>query len=347
MAKKKKIAAVEFVTVPAHEIKQQGHTMYSFVATSTDLLRICTVSRREEDSEKGYQRHLKESRLRQVARYIDDDKGVIPNNIIINFFGDAVTYTHGRLRFPKNRVSAWVIDGQHRLFGFKYAKHPYSLLVMAFLDLDLREQVDIFTVINTEQRKLPTSLALDLLKFTGDPEKDLDTRCRELVARLNDESDSPWYQGINMTGEGTGIISLVNFVRKLRPHLDLNGVLSNYTFEEQYGAMANYWRAIRAVFVDQWAARGSLLTKTVGFGAIMNVFQTVFTKTLTLHGGEFKVSDLIEVFKLIKDFQFDSETLGAGAGNKAEMAGAKVIVEELTAAIASTQTASKTAILKL
>jgi hypothetical protein len=90
-----------------------------------------------------------------------------------------------------------------------------------------------------------------------------------------------------------------------------------------------------------------LLTKTVGFGALMNVFQMVFTKTLALHGGEFKVSDLIEVFKLIKDFQFDAETLGAGAGNKAEMSGARVIVEELTAAIAANQSASKKSILKL
>jgi DGQHR domain-containing protein len=346
MAKTKKHKAPETISVDVHEIKQSGHTMYAFVADSSLLLKICTVSRREEDDDKGYQRHLKDVRLKQIAKYVDDEDGVIPNNIIVNFFDPSVTYKNGVLKFPK-QVVAWVIDGQHRLYGFKYAKRHYPLVVMAFLNLELKEQVDIFTTINTEQRKLPTSLALDLLKFTGDPEKDLDTRCRELVAKLNDEPDSPWYQNINMTGEGAGIISLVNFIRKLRPHLDSSGVLSTYTFEEQYGAIANYWSSIKAVFADQWDAKGSLLTKTVGFGALMNVFSTVFTKTMALHQGDFKVTSLIEVFKLIRDFQFDSDSLGSGAGNKAEMAAAKLIEGELAAAIAASQPTSKKGILKL
>jgi hypothetical protein len=147
-----------------------------------------------------------------------------------------------------------------------------------------------------------------------------------------------------MTGESIGYISLVNFVRKVKPLVTAAGVLKSYTFEEQYGCLANYWSAIKAVYADQWGK--SLLTKTVGFGALMNLFPTIFTKTLAMKG-EFTTSAVISTFSLIKDIKFDSETLGSGAGNKAEMAASEVIGEELKHAISSTIAPGAPGVLKL
>lgn len=339
-------AAEASYTYPVFEMQQGSLKMYAFIAPSEVLRRVCTVSRREEDAEKGYQRHLKESRLRQIARYVDERKGVIPNNIILDFYHKevAVDEEAGRITFPGNKRCAWVIDGQHRLFGFEHAKTQYPLLVVAFIRLKLEQEVNMFITINTEQKRLPSSLTLDLLGITG-TEEDINRRCRDLVAKLNEEEDSPWYGLVNMTGEGVGYISLVNFVRKVKPLVSPGGVLNRYTFEEQYGCLANYWAAVRAVYADQWGR--SLLTKTVGFGALMNLFPSIFTKTLAMKKGEFTTAAIIATLTLIKDVRFDGETLGSGTGNKAEMAAADVLAEELEQAIASTVPEGASGVLKL
>ncbi len=328
-------AAPTFYTYSVVKLVQGGLTMYAFVAPSDVLRKVCTVSRREEDHDKGYQRHLKEARLRQVARYVDEMKGVIPNNIILDFFDDAVKVDEakGIISFPSTKKCAWVIDGQHRLFGFEYSRIQYPLLVVAFLKLELRQEVGMFVTINTEQKRLPTSLALDLLGITK-TEEDINTLCRELVAKLNEEEDSPWYGLVNMTGEGSGLIALVNYVRKVKPLVSHMGALHNYTFNQQYACLANYWSGIKAVYADQWGK--SLLTKTVGFGALMNLFPTVFTKTLARSKGEFTAAAVISTFSLIRNVKFDSETMGSGTGNKAEMAAAEVLAEVLNDAITAT-----------
>jgi len=343
----KTISKGQRVTLPVIEIRQGNYTMYALVAQSDLLRTIATVSRREEDSEKGYQRHLRETRLKQIARYIDDKRGVIPNNIILDFFDKDVSVDpkHHTITIPTNRKCAWVIDGQHRLFGFEHSKSQYPLLVIGFLQLKQEEQVGIFVTINTEQKRLPSSLCLDLLNIIGS-EEDINRRCRELVAKLNEEEESPWYDLVDMTGEGAGFISLVNFVRKVKPLISSTGVLKSYTFEEQYGALANYWSAIKAVYVEQWGKKSFLLTKTVGFGALMNLFPTVFTKTLAMKSN-FTVSSIVDVFRLIKDLRFDSDTLGSGAGNKAEMAAAEILADELEKAISSTLPKGSTGVLKL
>ena len=64
--------------------------------------------------------------------------------------------------------------------------------------------------------EVPSSLYLDLLEIIGD-EESLDRRIRDIVDQLNRDEESPWFDNINMTGEGRGAITLANFARKLRP----------------------------------------------------------------------------------------------------------------------------------
>ena len=92
--------------------------------------------------------------------------------------------------------------------------------------------------------------------------------------------------------------------------------------------------------------KGYLLTKTVGFGALMNLFPTVFTKTLAMNSN-FSVSSIVDMFTLIFSVRFDSDSMGSGAGNKAEMAAAEVLASELEKAINSTLPKGVSGVLKL
>lgn len=71
---------------------------------------------------------VKPSRLKSIAAYIDKG-GQFPTNIVINFktkksnleFQKMENFENtafGKLTLPGQYGSAWVIDGQHRLYGF-------------------------------------------------------------------------------------------------------------------------------------------------------------------------------------------------------------------------------------
>jgi DGQHR domain-containing protein len=87
------------------------------------------MSKASNDDLETYQRMVKPTRLAAIGRYIDEG-GTFPTNIVINFkrenlrfdprekFGDTAT---GILSLPGQYGSAWVVDGQHRLYGYAYA----------------------------------------------------------------------------------------------------------------------------------------------------------------------------------------------------------------------------------
>lgn len=70
----------------------------------------------------------------------------------------------GILYLPKRYRSAYIIDGQHRLYGYsdsKYAK-TNTIPVVAFVDLDREEQIKLFMDINENQKAVPKTLRVTL-----------------------------------------------------------------------------------------------------------------------------------------------------------------------------------------
>lgn len=68
----------------------------------------------------------------------------------------------GILYLPDRYRSAWIIDGQHRLYGFspiddKYLDH--NIVVVAFETLPKAEEANLFVTINHEQKVRPEALA--------------------------------------------------------------------------------------------------------------------------------------------------------------------------------------------
>ena len=64
-------------------------------------------------------------------------------------------------------------------------------------------------------------------------------------------------------------------------------------------------------------ASASALFKTIGFGALWNVFQTVFSLTLKNYSG-FTTKDVVSILKRIDTFDFNA-LLEYGTGNAAEV----------------------------
>lgn len=184
--------------------------------------------------------------------------------------------------------------------------------------------------INREAKNVPTSLYLDLLRHlpTKNSADVIKERATDLATELRRDVESPFFERIAVvTAPKAGQISLVNFVRKISIHIAKNGVLSPYSERDQIRVVSNYYQGLRNAFPEQFDDKDSLFFKTLGFGALWNIFPYVFSLALKEHKG-FTVKDVAAVFKRSNmDFSTWSQY---GSGDQAErMAG-----EDLRASLA-------------
>src|SRR5207302_1636135 len=112
-----------------------------------------------------------------------------------------------------------------------------EVAVVAFLGLDIKEQIEQFIRINKEAKNVPSSLYIDLLKHLPD-KSDTDIakeRSADIANELRKDENSPFFGKIVMIGNPkAGEISLTNFARKIAPLVQRNkGKLSIYSATTQ------------------------------------------------------------------------------------------------------------------
>ena len=185
-------------TVPAVRGRIAGKRFYQFTLDPERLLKTAFISHRvrlDAESVGTYQRMLKRSRLKSIREFIDEG-GVFPTNIVINFrskrrFDLSAEKVEGDVAFgtlylPKTYKSAWVIDGQHRLYGFagNDRARTNQLPVLAFEGLQPSEEAKMFVDINNKQVKVPRNLLVDLMSELYWDSPDAEERYHALVSRV-------------------------------------------------------------------------------------------------------------------------------------------------------------------
>lgn len=333
VGKKKQVAKVaidsdKHVGHVAHALKvaaipvgQSGHTLYAFSAKASVLYEALSINRRVQKKDEGYQRVLSSSRVQALTRYVLQ-KRPIPGGIIVSL--DKATFDRKKLELtiPAGSDVGWVIDGQHRLAGAAMAAREgtdIEFAVIAFVGLKELDQIEQFITINREAKNVPTSLYLDLLhhlpnKNAAEVAKE---RATDLATQLRKDEASPFFERIAVvTAPKPGQISLVNFVRKISLLITKNAILSTYVEREQIGIISNYYQGIRNVFSREYESKDSVFFKTLGFGALWNVFPTVFSLSIKNYKG-FTVANVAGIFKRIDGVDFESWAQ-YGTGDQAE-----------------------------
>lgn len=263
------------------KVQQGGLEFYTFIIDSKTLREITYVSRREIKNPKGYQRYLSDKRLKDVGEYIKKPRATFPNSIIINLDLKKIRIepaasnpNHGTIIIPKEEDVAWIIDGQHRLYGFEHSDgKEFDLLVAAYLGLNISDQATIFKIINSNQKGVSLSLIYDLIDLTKDAEY-LDERGHEIVKALNEDNDSPWKMQIKMLGMGKGIVSQAAFIGSLKKVLQDN-ILKEYPVGEQIKILKDYFCAFKDLFPDAWVSKKHVLCKTLGVAAVLLIISKV------------------------------------------------------------------------
>jgi len=219
--KGQKIPGMPDVKIPGVKGKIGGETYYSFVTTPRALLKISFVNHQafnHPDGRPAYQRMISASRIREISKFIKDG-GYFPTNILVNFVDQPKfsplsnkentdpNIKFGWIELPKKYRSAWIIDGQHRLYGYSNLEDEYldqSLFVLGFEKMDTRKEADLFITINHKQKSVPKSLLVSLLADirmgSADPKVALSALASAVVRSLNSDSTSPLFRRFSLPG---------------------------------------------------------------------------------------------------------------------------------------------------
>lgn len=148
---------------------------YTFVMPASELLDLSYVYRIQSGNVGAYQRMLIPRKLKQVAEYLSARRS-FKNNIIVNL--DRPTRfrslrlaennswaTVGILEIPRYYCSVWVIDGQHRLYGYARldrSSNSEPVIVTAIQSLDPSDQAQLFVDINENQKPVDPNIVWTL-----------------------------------------------------------------------------------------------------------------------------------------------------------------------------------------
>lgn len=195
--------------VPAIEGKMGNLTYYSFVIEPERLLKVAYILHQaNHQAMSTYQRLIKKDRLKAIREYVNSG-GFFPNSLIISIDTDGrgvrFDQAHakignsaaGTLYIPKKYQSVYVIDGQHRLYGYSESQWATSnsIPVVAFVDLPKEKQLSMFMDINQNQKPvskaLRNTLIIDLLWGSKSAAERQEALMLKIAQQLGEDSDSP------------------------------------------------------------------------------------------------------------------------------------------------------------
>lgn len=285
------VSGLSGLQVPATRGYLGGDKFYAFTVSARSLLKLAFVNHQalsNPTSRPAYQRMISKTRLHNIGRFIEEG-GYFPTNILVNFDSDcrfdllghddpAQITKLGLLHLPNRYKSAWIIDGQHRLFGFtniadKYLDAP--LFVIAFEKLAPKKEAELFITINHEQksvqRGLLVALQADLKLGSDDPRQAVSALGSALIQALSTDKTSPLYRRFANPGvlpvesqnltlaeavKGLTQSTLLGKVsgRKTRLPGYLSGKTDDETIERARRVLNEYFRIIMDASPDRWHA---------------------------------------------------------------------------------------------
>lgn len=332
------------------------------------LLKISYVLRRTSQKPDAYQRMLNKERIKKISEFLSSNRILLPNAIIIAFdseknIQEEITYDGTWFKFPVIYCSAWIIDGQHRVFGFLNTKHKewdeekneeFKLPVVVFKNLDETIQNKTFVNINYYQKKIDPTLLCDLATVTKDLKNEL-TWPSLLVTELNKEQ--PLKNKVKISEFDTGkpitlssfaryglLESLLGFNRRKNEYngplykyasfdtnLEFDDNMNQRAFQRQLDTLKNFFRAVERNTATEdedknpWInIKKYSLLKTTGINALLLTLTRIFEKY-----PEMKIN-LYEHLKPLKKINFEKDHVAShGGGWKGFRSFANEIIKEL------------------
>ncbi len=182
------------------------------------LIKIAKVV--EAGETQDAQRPLKLSKVKDIAKFVEDNSGILPTSITIASKGDKIkvkkcdelsSIYYFELPTEDNEIADFkecieIMDGQHRLYSFDYDKQicllnktePYELPFTLYINPSLDDRKRVFISCNEKQDKVDSNLLIFMKYQLGMIKKD-EMENHELVEKLS--KDDPLKGHIIMSAE--------------------------------------------------------------------------------------------------------------------------------------------------
>lgn len=279
--------------VPAIKGSMGGLNYYVFSIEPATLLKMSYVLHRSNantDAFPTYQRFIKKDRLREIQTFVNNG-GFFPNSLIVSIDAgkdglkfDQVAKTDkdsssklGVLSLPSKYHSIYIIDGQHRLYGYAGSKYSNNntIPVVAFENLPNRKQLELFFEINENQKSVSKTLRnilnRDLYIDSGYKSEQNNAAIIDVAINLGDSKNSPLVGRIQVNEDEKSSkrcitldvlksalenSELFPLYKKNSDKLEKHGIFGDDNFEFLRKAVLEYLenglRLIRDNCMDEW-----------------------------------------------------------------------------------------------
>lgn len=281
--------------------KQEGTQMYLGVMKVGDLLKISKVDvwRQENGNDTGYQRAPEPARTGKVARFLKSNSTpLMPTSILLSYRGEIMNKENHNdtmtIDIPED-VTLWIVDGQHRLYGFEKAIEEFNL--GRFKDYELpvvivefptiEEEANQFRIINETMKKVRTDLARRILsiratELIGRRELRMSGRLWEASAveilKILTSNESPWSERIQAPNERkqpSHVIRELSFSTSLKPILT-EYPCRNWSPERIANTLIEFWSAWQKMTPEAFESpQDYVIMKTPGVFSLHRLFQYV------------------------------------------------------------------------
>ena len=364
----------------AAQVQQGGLKFYTASVRVKDALSdgFYNVDHLDAETDKGFQRILEKVRAKKIANYIlkniDTDKGVFIPTAIFAATDQPVEFDEARsmISFDADALPFNIVDGQHRLEGFKLAAEENSKVLdmqLAFSicpEMPFLHQMCHFYIVNTTQKKVDEAIGqriiarltkeyqvnentpslpkwMDNLVKSGTVEKGV-----RVATYLNENEQSPWKGKVIMANEakGEGTIKQATFVKSIEKTFlsQANPVVHIYKddFEKQCRVFLNYWVAIYEIIKPE---DDSVLFKSNGVELFNRFSIIVFDKLANQNEPSFSKDAIYNLFNnLFENMEGDYVGIGkaewwqrGGAASGVNSAAHTKIINEMRSALYSSE----------
>jgi len=246
-----------------------GHDVFAFAACPRDILdfsEIERVSRSNDGSLKGFQRHQVASHIRDIRDYLSRDDAVLPNAVIVAFIegegahvrdlGNGVVEVE--ISVSEGVKPGFVVDGQQRLSALSGIDKPgFQVFVSALICKDYNELRQQFVLINNT-RPLPKTLIYELLpNVEGLPARFTQRKFSALIVdKLNFTAGSSLCGEVRQHTNPRGVIS-DTAMQKLIMNSASDGAIRDFMHLEDradkaFGLVNEFFHAVAKVYGPSW-----------------------------------------------------------------------------------------------
>jgi len=302
---------VGIIRIPGLIGRSANREVFIGFASSKVLHSVSFVETLDEETGRGYQRRFSHKHSLDFRKYVQtQNSSTIPltfnlrpsrsNEWKLLKISDGHAVVEISADSPKVLSQ---VDCQHRLGCL--SDLDISLPFMFFIGLSIKEEMEVFNIINAKAKGLSASL-LDYhdARLTNDLAK---AKPELLIAlHLNDEKTSPWHKqldlGGNVTSGMTRKASFRTIQKSVKRFLNQTHILDECSPIEAAHIVNEFWLAISIVLEDQWSQpRKHFITKGIGVYALMGIAGDFVSE----YHGRMQSCDSFTFCGLLSDFVHD------------------------------------------